>query len=349
MKENPGPDGILLTPSQLRDLIKNRAKEYLAWLRKSSNIDIPEDKRILHSKYDFVFKDEYRHLNFHPGIMQQAQDMIAGRIDRQYSDASSEIAVHDYVGHLASSQAFCWNAVLPMKKHDNFTPLFEVLREALTKEGVASGFDFGIETAEVLELNVSQDLGENSKVGTSIDLYLRTPQGKVCAIEFKGTEPDFGKCKLPGDRNGRCDGSYGSPANIAKNEGYFCYLAKIGRRYWQLGGEYGLIDPTHVNNPCPLNEYYQALRNLMVAKERAQESPGKEVRGIFVLAADERNSVFWGRNNRFESFRGYLKGVRGGYRPDVFRISVQDIVSRFSGSLAEYKEYFKVKYGFNIS
>lgn len=339
----------LLTPNQLRELIKGKAKEYLCWMRKNSAFDIPNDQQILRSNYDFMFKDNYRYLNFHPGIMQQAQDMISGRIDRQYSDASSEIAVHDYVGHVASSQAFCWNVVLPMKKHDNFTPLFEVLSEALSKENIASGFDFGIETAEVLEFNVSQDLGENNKVATSVDLYLRTPQGKVCAIEFKSTEPDFGKCKLPGDRNGKCNGSYGSTENIGKNDGYFCYLSKIGRRYWQLGGEYGLIDPTRVNDPCPLNEYYQALRNLIVAKKRAQESPDKEVRGIFVLTADQRNSAFWGPNNRFDSFKDYLKEVRGGYKPDVFRISVQDIVSRFSGGLSDYKEYFKTKYGFILT
>jgi hypothetical protein len=56
------------------------------------------------------------------------------------------------------------------------------------------------------------DLGENGKVATSVDLYLRTAQGKVCAIEFKLTEPDFGRCKLPGTE--KCDGNYGSPDNI---------------------------------------------------------------------------------------------------------------------------------------
>lgn len=204
----------LLTPTQLRAQIKNRAKEYLDWMRKNSDISIPEDRQLLSDKYDFVFRDEFRHLNFHPGIMQQAQDMLTGRIDRYYHDASSEIAVHDYVGHIASSQALCWNVVLPMKKHDNFGPLFEVLSSALAKEGIAPDFNFGIETTEVLELNVGQDLGEDGKASTSIDLYLRTPQGKVCAVEFKLTEPDFGRCKLPRDRKGKCDGNYGSNCQL---------------------------------------------------------------------------------------------------------------------------------------
>lgn len=339
----------LLTPTQLRAQIKNRAKEYLDWTRKNSDISIPEDRQLLSDKYDFVFRDEFRHLNFHPATMQQAQDMLTGGIDRHYHDASSEIAVHDYVGHIASSQALCWNIVLLMKKHDNFGPLFEVLSSALAKEGMAPDFDFGIETTEVLELNVGQDLGENGRASTSIDLYLRTPQGKVCAVEFKLTEPDFGRCKLPRDRNGKCDGSYGSLNNIERNDGYMCYLAMRGRRYWHLGGQYNLLNPTRLNKPCPLNTYYQALRNLMVAKKRAQESSDKEIRGIFILAADERNAAFWGLNSHYDSFKKYLEEVRGKYVPDVFRISVQDIVNSFSGSLSQYKEYFHVKYGYTLA
>lgn len=341
------PISKLLTPIQLRSEIKKRAGGYLDWMRKNSSLRIPDDQQILSDKYDFVFKDRYRYLNFHPDIMQQAQDMLAGRVDRYYHDTSSEIAIHDYIGHIASSQALCWNIVLPMKKHDNFGPLFEVLTSALAKEGMASEFDFGIETTEVLELNVGQDLGEDGKAATSIDLYLRTPQGKVCAVEFKLTEPDFGRCKLPRDRNGKCDGNYGSPQNVERNDGFLCYLAMKGRRYWHLGGQYNILNPTRMNKPCPLYKYYQALRNLMVAKKRAHESSDKEIRGIFVLAADERNEAFWGPRSHYDSFKRYLADVRGKHVPDVFRVSIQDIVSRFSGSLSQYMEYFQVKYGFN--
>jgi hypothetical protein len=339
----------LLMPSQLRTIIKKRAKDYLDWMRRNSGIPIPEDQHILSGKYEFLFRDRFRHLNFHPGIMKQAQDMLTGGIDRHYHDASSEIAVHDFIGHIASSQALCWNIVLPMKKHDNFSPLFKVLNRVLAEENMASDFDFGIETTEVLELNVGQDLGEDGKAATSIDLYLRTPQGKVCAVEFKLTEPDFGRCKLPRDKSGKCDGNYGSLNNIENNNGYLCYLAMRGRRYWHLGGQYSLLNPTRVNKPCPLNTYYQALRNLMVAKKRSQESSDKEIRGIFILAADERNAAFWGPDSHYASFKEYLEEVRGKYVPDVFRISVRDIVDSFSGSLSQYKEYFGVKYGFPLS
>jgi len=95
-----------------------------------------------------------------------------------------------------------------------------------------------------------------------------------------------------------------------------------------------------------LNVFYQALRNLMVAKKRSAENPDGEIRGIFVLAADERNSAFWGPDNDFDRLRSYLTEARGVERPDVFRISVQDIVRRLTGALDHYKEFFAVKYGF---
>ena len=60
-------------------------------------------------------------------------------------------------------------------------------------------------------------------------------------MEFKLTEPDFGRCKLPQARNGKGDGNYGSPRNIENNDGYLCYLAMKGRRYWHFGGQYNLL------------------------------------------------------------------------------------------------------------
>ncbi len=330
-----------MNPNILKQDTKGKSKAYLQWLRQQPTVTVPPDYQV--SNRDFQFTEELRYLNFHPDIMEQAKDLLTGRVDRQYRGASPDIAIHDYIGHIASSQALCWNIVIPMKKHDNFTPLFETLNKAFQAGGLDSDFDFGIETTAVLELNVGEDLGEG-RLATSIDLYLRTPEGKVCAVEFKFTEPNFGECKLY--KSKKCDGIYGSPNNMQVNDGYMCYLAKIKRRYWQLGGQYNLLDPTKVNDPCPLNKYYQALRNLMVAKKRAGESLGKEPRGIFILAADERNDAFWGPGNHFDSLKEYLYKVRGKSIPDVFRISNQDIVRRFSGSLEGDKEYFTVKYGY---
>jgi hypothetical protein len=339
-----------MSPIELRYYINDRTRNYLAWLRQKCNLPIPDDETVSHPRWRFVFTPEFRCLNFHPDIRSQVEDLISGKVERKYDDAASEIAVHDFIGHMASSQALCWNLVLPMKKHDNFAPLFDVLRDSLREYGLHTKFDFGIETAAVLELNVGRDLGEKRRA-TSIDLYLRTAQGKVCTIEFKFTEAGLGQCRQP--KLGNCDGSYGSPQYIQRNKGYLCYLAKVGTRYWHLGAQYGLLDPTKVASSqadaiqqCPLNIFYQALRNLMVAKKRSGEDPDGETRGILVLATDERNSAFWGPGNSFDRLKSYLTEARGKERPDVFRISVQDIAKRFTGTLSSYKEFLAVKYGF---
>jgi hypothetical protein len=84
----------------------------------------------------------------------------------------------------------------------------------------------------------------------------------------------------------------------------------------------------------------------MVSKIRSEEAPGKGVRGIFVLAADSRNAAFWGPGSRFDAFSRYVDEARGKHIPDVFRLSLQDIVARFEGNLGPYKDYFQVKYDF---
>ncbi len=204
----------LMSPTELRNTLKERTGDYLAWLRRRPGVPAFSEQQVLHPRWDFVFKREYTHLNFHPDIRGQVQDILGGRVDRKYDDAASEISVHDYIGHMASSQALCWNVVLPMEKHDNFTPLFDVLKSQLKEGGLDHEFDFGIETAIVLELNAARDLGEQG-AAMSIDLYMRTAQGRICTIEFKLTEPDFGQCKLPRDGR-RCDGRYGNPLYVCR-------------------------------------------------------------------------------------------------------------------------------------
>ena len=103
--------GELLIPIQLRSKIKSRVRDYLEWMRRNSSFSIPDGLQVLSDKYDFVFRDNYRHLNFYPDIMHQAQDMLAGHVDRRYHDTSPHVAVHYYVGHITSSQALCWNIV----------------------------------------------------------------------------------------------------------------------------------------------------------------------------------------------------------------------------------------------
>ena len=72
------------SPVELRDLIKGRTKDYLAWLRRRPDVSIPSDNYVLHPKWDFVFGEKFRYLNFHPSIKDQVQDIFSGKVHRKY-------------------------------------------------------------------------------------------------------------------------------------------------------------------------------------------------------------------------------------------------------------------------
>jgi hypothetical protein len=67
----------------LKQNIKNNSGEYLQWLRQQPKMVIPPDFQV--PGRDFQFTEKFRYLNFHPDIMEQAKDLLTGRVDRQYS------------------------------------------------------------------------------------------------------------------------------------------------------------------------------------------------------------------------------------------------------------------------
>ncbi len=83
--------------------IKSRSRDYLQWLRQQPTVAIPSLSQIL--SHDFQFTERFRYLNFHPNIMDQAKDLLTGRVDRQYNDSSPDIAIHDYVGRTPQIQS----------------------------------------------------------------------------------------------------------------------------------------------------------------------------------------------------------------------------------------------------
>ncbi len=94
-----------MSPTELRYYINDRTRNYLAWLRQRCNLPVPDDRTVLHPKWPFIFAPEFRYLNFHPDIRSQVEDLISGKVERKYNDVASEIAVHDHIGHMASSQS----------------------------------------------------------------------------------------------------------------------------------------------------------------------------------------------------------------------------------------------------
>ena len=346
-----------INPTKLKKLLLAKYfPHYLLDIRDYWN-DLPADVFLIDDKRR-KFLSDYWYLNFHPILRERVEEYLhsqLARFKRTYHTPHQ-------IGSFTSSQALCWNVILPMKKFEYFNPLFNMLNQLLEKEG-ADKFDFGVDTKSILEYDVASLFGERKRLGTSIDLFLRTASGKIACIEFKFTENDFGHCIITNPNRPiekRCEGYYGTHFPSLKKEGnYLCYLSSLGRPYWKIGSYYNLLDPTFIANVnekdlekrCPLNIYYQPLRNLMVAKHLANERPKEEIRGIFVLIADGRNNAFFGKNgekrkkNRFDRFKEYLKQTRFHNNiPDVYCIAIQDLIAHFDGPLECYKQYLFAKY-----
>ena len=69
-------------------------------------------------------------MNFHPDIRIQVIDLLGGRVEGKYGDAASEIAVHDYIGHMASSQALYLIQERERKQEDIEAKLKELIDAA---------------------------------------------------------------------------------------------------------------------------------------------------------------------------------------------------------------------------
>ena len=109
-------------------------------------------------------------------------------------------------------------------------------------------------------------------------MALRSPEDGVNVfVECKFVEREFGHCSV--FTGGDCDGR-----NPASDLG-LCYLRHIGRRYWEVALEHGLMDgPLSSEALCPFAVHYQFFRELLLALKEG---------GVFVLLSDARSPVFF--------------------------------------------------------
>ncbi|PJK28325.1 PGN_0703 family putative restriction endonuclease [Minwuia thermotolerans] len=137
---------------------------------------------------------------------------------------------------------------------------------------------------------------------TSVDVWLKGPEGARVAVECKFAENEFGRCSRPRLRPGDsgypeqlCDGSY----SVQRGRTTRCSLSEIGIRYWDYLP--ALFDwPADVDHAlCPFGETYQIGRNALAATVGDDESvdPG---RGHVLIVYDARNPAFAdnGRSDR---------------------------------------------------
>ncbi len=177
--------------------------------------------------------------------------------------------LHKWIHHGLSSQAFLFNLLGPLVIDKQWHIFDEILHQAgIQSSSSVTNAEFEVEDREVFNEQQGQP--------TSIDLCLYAgDKGKVF-IEFKFTEKNFGGCSVFND--GDCDGR--NPTNDFS----LCYLHHIGRKYWKLMKEHGLLTKLMKrNSQCSFSTLYQLYRLILFALEK---------NGDFLLLYDERNPSF---------------------------------------------------------
>jgi len=238
-----------------------------------------EDLRRHFTKYfrDKKSKDEkFPVSSRHPYILAKQSDWHKNiLLDRvaQYFDAEiakRHFALHRWIHHGLSSQAFLFNILGPLVVDKQWHIFDEIIQQAgihlLT--GITNA-KFEIEDPKVFKEQQGQP--------TSIDLCLYTSDIEKVFIEFKFTEKNFGGCSVFND--GDCDGR--NPANNFD----LCYLHKVKERsYWDLMKQHGLLTKQlKRDSQCPFATLYQLYRLILFALEK---------NGQFLLLHDERNPSF---------------------------------------------------------
>jgi len=213
------------------------------------------------SRYSYILA---KHSDWHKNII---LDRVAQYFDREI--AERHFALHKWIHHGLSSQAFLFNLLGPLVVDKKWHIFDEVLHEA----------DIQLSTSIVsakFEVEDRKVFNEQQRQPTSIDLCLYTGNIEKVFIEFKFTEKNFGGCSV--FSNGDCDGR--NPANDFE----LCYLHHIGRKYWQLMEKHGLLTEQIKNDPqCSFSTLYQIYRLILFALEK---------NGHFLLLYDERNPSF---------------------------------------------------------
>jgi hypothetical protein len=250
-------------------------------------------------------------------------------LDTGASITGKRFPLHKYLHHGLSSQAMLFNLIGPLAVHGDLSPL----RNAFAGAGISWPGDDAYAEFELSDSKVFNEVGGQP---TSIDLAITGGTGVPLYIEAKFVEREFGNCSVFED--GDCDG-----ANPAHNRS-LCYLAHIGRRYWDVMDKHGFLIGDLGTSPfCPLMGYYQFFRELLFAVEKG---------GLFVLLYDARNPTFV-RKGPSES-RGLLPFLTAlvpePLRDRVRAVSIQEIFAAIvaSGQHKDWVGTFAQKYALSL-
>lgn len=262
-----------------------------------------KDKNSKDSRFPISSRHSYilaKRSDWHKNII---LDRVAQYLDTRI--AERHFALHKWIHHGLSSQAFLFNLLGPLVVDKQWHIFDEILHQA----GIQ--LSTNITNAE-FELEDPDVFNEQQGQPTSIDLCLYTGDMEKVFIEFKFTEKNFGGCSVFGD--GDCDGR-----NPAKNPD-LCYLHHIGRLYWQLMKKHGLLTKQiKKDSQCPFSTLYQFYRLILFALKK---------NGHFLLLYDERNPSFLVERDGIKRglFNLVYESLPGKIQSKCHALSVQSIL-----------------------
>ena len=267
-----------------------------------------KDKKFKDQKFPISSRHVYilaKHSDWHKNII---LDRVSKYIEEQKKERyehRQSFALHKYVHHGLSSQAFLFNLLGPLVVDKQWHIFDEILHQA----GIQLSASI---TSAKFELEDPKVFNEEKGQPTSIDLCLYIEDIEKVFIEFKFTEKNFGGCSVFND--GDCDGR--NPTNDFD----LCYLHHIGRQYWERMQKHGLLTERMRNDSqCPFSTLYQLYRLILFALEK---------KGHFLLIYDDRNPSFLvGRDNLKRGlFNRVYQSVPKNIQIKCHALSVQSIL-----------------------
>lgn len=278
----------------------------------------------------FTRQDSWRNVLINPDSNKKTNNLLLSLLP--------EGEKHKWFRSMNSSQALALSVFGNLKISKTFHHLFDLRDDSGDRV-----FGDGHLSSEDLTLEYRVDyLGEPRH--TSIDVFINNDY-KV-AIECKFIEIGIGECSRPKLTKTRpnysrdfCNGTY----TIQRSRGKRCSLSEIGVEYWKYIPELFNWKNDKDLNPCPLNENYQLVRNILAAC--VKDKTASYSNGHAVLIYDERNPSF---QNGGEGNRSYEETRSALLEPAVLRkCSWQKIIEtlRVKKILPWLTDELKLKYG----
>ena len=176
------------------------------------------------------------------------------------------------------------------------------------------------------------------------------------AVECKLLEREVGSCsrpklreKTPSYSEQYCRGCYTKQMGRDKR----CSLTQIGIKYWEHVPWFFSWDPNIDHDPCPLNDTYQLVRNVLAAslKVSADNEDGENAEGVdghAVLIYDERNPEFLKGGKGWLAWEKTKEGLKKGKESLLQKCTWQQIISAMKRDpeLSWLVDMLHEKYGF---